>query len=153
MRLLNSVQILLLMNESILFSSYLQFCFSVRNGVIHLLFVYYFWLHISGFNNWQNFSVSTFRNVSGEDLSCSQVMDDEIDNINPLDPACDLGVGVEEECIEEDDSDEDYSSIQRPAFFVTGEPNFDAGPPQDGLEYLRRVRYYFLLKSLFSSSP
>ncbi|KAI8537642.1 hypothetical protein RHMOL_Rhmol09G0040100 [Rhododendron molle] len=76
-----------------------------------------------------------------EDLSCSQVMDDEIDNINPLDPACDLGVGVEEECIEEDDSDEDYSSIQRPAFFVTGEPNFDAGPPQDGLEYLRRVRW------------
>ncbi|KAG5530913.1 hypothetical protein RHGRI_025757 [Rhododendron griersonianum] len=81
------------------------------------------------------------RNVSGEDLSCSQVMDDEIDNINPLDPACDIGVGVEEECIEEDDSDEDYSSIQRPAFFVTGEPNFDAGPPQDGLEYLRRVRW------------
>ncbi|KAI8537645.1 hypothetical protein RHMOL_Rhmol09G0040100 [Rhododendron molle] len=79
--------------------------------------------------------------VLGEDLSCSQVMDDEIDNINPLDPACDLGVGVEEECIEEDDSDEDYSSIQRPAFFVTGEPNFDAGPPQDGLEYLRRVRW------------
>ncbi|KAE9450556.1 hypothetical protein C3L33_17539, partial [Rhododendron williamsianum] len=86
-------------------------------------------------------SYANSRNVSGEDLSCSQVMDDEIDNINPLDPACDLGVGVEEECIEEDDSDEDYSSIQRPAFFVTGEPNFDAGPPQDGLEYLRRVRW------------
>lgn len=43
-----------------------------------------------------------------------------------------------------DDSDEDYSSIQRPAFFVTGEPNFDSGPPEDGLEYLRRVRYIFI---------
>ncbi|PIN25494.1 hypothetical protein CDL12_01761 [Handroanthus impetiginosus] len=47
---------------------------------------------------------------------------------------------VEEECSEDDDSDEDYG-IQKPAFFVTGEPNFDSGPPQDGLEYLRRVRW------------
>lgn len=52
---------------------------------------------------------------------------------------------VEEEFFEDEDSDEDYSSIQRPAFMVTGEPNFDSGPPQDGLEYLRRVRYYFQL--------
>ncbi|CAH9102066.1 unnamed protein product [Cuscuta europaea] len=40
-----------------------------------------------------------------------------------------------------DDSDDDYSSIQRPAFFVEGEPDFDSGPPEDGLEYLRRVRW------------
>lgn len=45
---------------------------------------------------------------------------------------------------ESDDSDDDYSSIQRPAFRVTGEPDFDSGPPEDGLEYLRRVRYHFL---------
>ncbi|XP_058182937.1 uncharacterized protein LOC131300923 isoform X2 [Rhododendron vialii] len=99
-----------------------------------------------GTNEQENILIHTAQvqigfSKKGEDLSCSQVMDDEIVNINPLDPACDLGVGVEEECIEEDDSDEDYSSIQRPAFFVTGEPNFDAGPPQDGLEYLRRVRW------------
>lgn len=44
------------------------------------------------------------------------------------------------ECSEDYDSDEDYSSIQRPAFLVEGEPDFDSGPPEDGLEYLRRVR-------------
>ncbi|XP_019260945.1 PREDICTED: uncharacterized protein LOC109238910 isoform X2 [Nicotiana attenuata] len=42
---------------------------------------------------------------------------------------------------ESDDSNDDYSSIQRPAFIVTGEPDFDSGPPEDGLEYLRRVRW------------
>ncbi|GFQ06391.1 gem-associated protein 2 [Phtheirospermum japonicum] len=51
------------------------------------------------------------------------------------------GSAEEEEYIEDDDSDEDYSSIQRPAFLVTGEPDFDSGPPLDGLEYLRRVRW------------
>ncbi|XP_044478646.1 uncharacterized protein LOC123205694 [Mangifera indica] len=45
------------------------------------------------------------------------------------------------ECSEDSDSDEDYSSIQRPAFLVEGEPDFDSGPPEDGLEYLRRVRW------------
>lgn len=46
----------------------------------------------------------------------------------------------EEEYDEDEDSDSEYVSIQRPAFHVTGEPDFDSGPPQDGLEYLRRVR-------------
>ncbi|XP_057489258.1 LOW QUALITY PROTEIN: uncharacterized protein LOC130775161 [Actinidia eriantha] len=80
--------------------------------------------------------------ILGED--CSQTMD----NMNPLNPTCGLSAsgeddytGVERECSEEDDSDDDYSSIQRPAFLVIGEPNFDSGPPQDGLEYLRRVRW------------
>ncbi|PSS35902.1 Gem-associated protein [Actinidia chinensis var. chinensis] len=80
--------------------------------------------------------------ILGED--CSQTMD----NMNPLNPACGLSAsgegdykGVERECSEEDDSDDDYSSIQRPAFLVIGEPDFDSGPPQDGLEYLRRVRW------------
>ncbi|CAA2999391.1 Hypothetical predicted protein [Olea europaea subsp. europaea] len=48
---------------------------------------------------------------------------------------------VEVECSEDDTTDEDYSSVQKPAFFVKGEPDFDSGPPQDGLEYLRRVRW------------
>lgn len=48
-------------------------------------------------------------------------------------------VDVEEESIEDDDSD-DYTSILRPAFMVEGEPDFESGPPEDGLEYLRRVR-------------
>ncbi|PQM33866.1 uncharacterized protein Pyn_07017 [Prunus yedoensis var. nudiflora] len=48
---------------------------------------------------------------------------------------------LENECSEDDDSDEDYASIQRPAFVVEGEPNFDSGSPEDGLEYLRRVRW------------
>ncbi|CAL1404646.1 unnamed protein product [Linum trigynum] len=42
---------------------------------------------------------------------------------------------------EEDDSDDDYASIQKPAFHIEGEPDFDSGPPEDGLEYLRRVRW------------
>lgn len=65
-------------------------------------------------------------------------------------PVCGQSVSCEDDCTnleEEDggedseDSDEYYASIQRPAFVVGGEPNFEAGPPEDGLEYLRRVRY------------
>ncbi|CAH9083397.1 unnamed protein product [Cuscuta epithymum] len=48
---------------------------------------------------------------------------------------------VVEEDTNYDDSDDDCISIQRPAFFVEGEPDFDSGPPEDGLEYLRRVRW------------
>lgn len=40
----------------------------------------------------------------------------------------------------DDDSDDEYGNIQKPAFLVEGEPDFDSGPPLDGLEYLRRVR-------------
>ncbi|KAJ6801344.1 uncharacterized protein M6B38_197545 [Iris pallida] len=42
---------------------------------------------------------------------------------------------------EDDSSSDEYGSIQRPAFFVEGEPDFESGPPLDGLEYLRRVRW------------
>ncbi|RRT59097.1 hypothetical protein B296_00030061 [Ensete ventricosum] len=47
----------------------------------------------------------------------------------------------ENECInnEDDSSDDEPDSIQRPAFLVEGEPDFDSGPPLDGIEYLRRV--------------
>ncbi|KAJ7957382.1 gem-associated protein 2-like [Quillaja saponaria] len=48
---------------------------------------------------------------------------------------------VEGDCNKDDDSDEEYASIQKPAFSVEGEPNFESGPPEDGLEYLRRVRW------------
>ncbi|CAD5186460.1 unnamed protein product [Musa acuminata subsp. malaccensis] len=58
------------------------------------------------------------------------------------------GQSVEEwcrdnECInnEDDSSDDEPDSIQRPAFLVEGEPDFDSGPPLDGIEYLRRVRW------------
>ncbi|XP_038989669.1 uncharacterized protein LOC120113061 [Phoenix dactylifera] len=47
-----------------------------------------------------------------------------------------------ENIIDEDDSSSDeYQSIQKPAFLVEGEPDFDSGPPLDGFEYLRRVRW------------
>ncbi|CAH8256821.1 unnamed protein product [Arabidopsis lyrata] len=39
------------------------------------------------------------------------------------------------------DDNDDYNSILRPAFEVDGEPDFSIGPPEDGLEYLRRVRW------------
>lgn len=51
------------------------------------------------------------------------------------------------EYVEDEDSDDSFS-IQRRAFLVEGEPDFDAGPPEDGLEYLRRVRYFFYLFSV-----
>ncbi|KAK1289182.1 hypothetical protein QJS10_CPB18g00439 [Acorus calamus] len=47
----------------------------------------------------------------------------------------------EEPCVSDADSDDEYHSIQKPAFHVEGEPDFESGPPQDGLEYLRRVRW------------
>ncbi|XP_039009411.1 uncharacterized protein LOC120137827 [Hibiscus syriacus] len=73
--------------------------------------------------------------------------DNEMENIFPFGFTShdveveDAVFGVEEECIEDDDSDEDYTTILRPAFMVEGEPDFDSGPPEDGLEYLRRVRW------------
>ncbi|KAF3457954.1 hypothetical protein FNV43_RR02616 [Rhamnella rubrinervis] len=72
---------------------------------------------------------------------------DENENVSPSDVTCSFNTEDEDgspalgECSEDDDSDEDYASIQRPAFLVEGEPNFESGPPEDGLEYLRRVRW------------
>ncbi|XP_068641513.1 uncharacterized protein [Aristolochia californica] len=48
---------------------------------------------------------------------------------------------VEEICGEDEGSDDEDDKIQRPAFYVEGDPDFESGPPQDGLEYLRRVRW------------
>ncbi|XP_078441502.1 uncharacterized protein LOC144711388 [Wolffia australiana] len=48
---------------------------------------------------------------------------------------------VAEEEFDEFDSDDEFDSIQRPAFSVEGEPDYESGPPQDGWEYLRRVRW------------
>lgn len=81
-------------------------------------------------------------------------MGDDLQNLNPLDLAYGHSVGGEdspadpEESSEDSDSDGDYSSIHRPAFLVEGEPDFDSGPPGDGLEYLRRVRYNSVLISI-----
>ncbi|XP_062183283.1 uncharacterized protein LOC133887367 [Phragmites australis] len=41
----------------------------------------------------------------------------------------------------EDDSDDDYEGILKPAFAVDGDPDFESGEPLDGFEYLRRVRW------------
>ncbi|WVZ61356.1 hypothetical protein U9M48_011251 [Paspalum notatum var. saurae] len=41
----------------------------------------------------------------------------------------------------EDDSDDDYDGILKPAFAVDGDPDFDSGEPLDGFEYIRRVRW------------
>ncbi|KAM7261365.1 hypothetical protein ACFE04_008732 [Oxalis oulophora] len=69
------------------------------------------------------------------------VRNDEMANMGPT---CDGRKVVNEECSEDYDSEDDdhhYDSIQRPALYVEGEPNFESGPPEDGLEYLRRVRW------------
>ncbi|KAG6436674.1 hypothetical protein SASPL_101576 [Salvia splendens] len=80
-------------------------------------------------------------------LVCPKDEGDHLDNLNESDPSSFPPISdergssaVEEDYCEDDDSDEEYS-IQRPAFSVTGEPDFDSGPPLDGLEYLRRVRW------------
>lgn len=77
-------------------------------------------------------------------------MNSETQDVSLLDPVCSYNVTNEDgypfpekEYSEDDDSDEEYASIQRPAFLVEGEPNFDSGSPEDGFEYLRRVRYDF----------
>ncbi|KAK4849429.1 hypothetical protein QYF36_024692 [Acer negundo] len=85
---------------------------------------------------------------------CSLKVDNEleyiegynVENVNTWNSTCSHSTKVEdsvleEECSEDYDTDKDYASIQRPAFLVEGEPDFDSGPPEDGLEYLRRVRW------------
>nr|XP_043608759.1 uncharacterized protein LOC122580545 isoform X2 [Erigeron canadensis] len=67
---------------------------------------------------------------------------DQMDHVAGLKGSdVDGSFGGEEDYYEDEDSDSEYASIQRPAFYVSGEPDFDSGPPQDGLEYLRRVRW------------
>ncbi|XP_074292164.1 uncharacterized protein LOC141619024 [Silene latifolia] len=67
------------------------------------------------------------------DSSSENVVDDvEVRNSNEED----FG-----EWSEDEESDDEYQSIRRPAFMVKGEPNFESGPPEDGFEYLRRVRW------------
>lgn len=51
------------------------------------------------------------------------------------------GDDLVEDWDEDEETDDEYENIQRAAFKVVGEPNFESGPPEDGLEYLRRVRY------------
>lgn len=80
------------------------------------------------------------------DNEIKKTKDNEMDNLNYLDSDHSASIkdgytAPEEECSEDSDGDGYYDSIHRPAFFVEGEPNFDSGPPEDGLEYLRRVRY------------
>ncbi|KAJ8755330.1 hypothetical protein K2173_019128 [Erythroxylum novogranatense] len=77
-----------------------------------------------------------------EDDKIRNMKEHEVENIYPLDSDS-YSVGGEDglEEYSEEDSDEYYESIQRPAFHVEGEPNFDSGTPEDGLEYLRRVRW------------
>lgn len=114
-----------------------------------------FHLSFGFFKIFNHTSTSKFPIISGEEYfgNMDSAMENmevcETESIDPSDDACILEYGdedslvaVEGECSEDDDSDEDYyNSILKPAFLVEGKPDFDSGPPQDGLEYLRRVRY------------
>ncbi|XP_010695327.1 uncharacterized protein LOC104907990 isoform X2 [Beta vulgaris subsp. vulgaris] len=79
--------------------------------------------------------------VAGE--SCSGIVSCDAEMINTSNLTCDGedGDGLVEEWSENEESDDEYESIYRPAFKVEGEPDFESGPPEDGLEYLRRVRW------------
>lgn len=105
------------------------------------------------FNPWEHFGRKE-PDIPGEESS--EIVDDGLENMEVdgvqnadlLDPACSNSIEgegadtvLEEAYAEEVDSDDDYASIQRPAFAVEGEPDFDSGPPEDGLEFLRRVRW------------
>ncbi|KAG0563246.1 hypothetical protein M758_8G015100 [Ceratodon purpureus] len=50
---------------------------------------------------------------------------------------------VSESEVYEDDSEEEVESFQPLAFDVQGEPDFESGEPEDGWEYLRRVKWEF----------
>ncbi|KAI4334744.1 hypothetical protein L6164_013456 [Bauhinia variegata] len=73
---------------------------------------------------------------------CCESMDNELqkrdgsENVSKDDSSV-----LEGECSEDSDNEDDIDSIQKPAFLVEGEPDFDSGPPEDGWEYLRRVRW------------
>lgn len=70
-------------------------------------------------------------------------------NYSAIEQPCEDYEGVDDE---DESSDDEYGSIQRPAFLVEGEPDFDSGPPLDGFEYLRRVRYdfFFFVMQMFT---
>lgn len=94
------------------------------------------------------------------DIELENLVNNETQDASAPDPFCSYSATDEDghpfqekECIEDYDSDEDYASIQRPAFAVDGEPNFESGSPEDGLEYLRRVRYNRMVMSIRSPSP
>lgn len=83
-----------------------------------------------------------FGEESSQSVDCGIAGMDTVHSASNLDPinredGCSVDLG---DCMEADDSDGDYS-IQKVAFRVKGEPDFDSGPPEDGLEYLRRVRW------------
>ncbi|KAK2999631.1 hypothetical protein RJ639_024063 [Escallonia herrerae] len=93
-----------------------------------------------------------FRRKEAAHATCGDEVSDNMDlgfqSMDTLDPAHGLScshidgcTAVQEEFSEDDEGDAGYSSILRPAFLVTGEPDFDSGPPQDGLEFIRRVRW------------
>ncbi|XP_024003980.1 uncharacterized protein LOC18026444 isoform X2 [Eutrema salsugineum] len=73
--------------------------------------------------------------LKNQKTSKSNLRDSGIDTKEGMD---DLTLEEEEDYTEDND---DYNSILKPAFAVDGEPDFDSGPPEDGLEYLRRVRW------------
>ncbi|KAK9048522.1 hypothetical protein SSX86_032513 [Deinandra increscens subsp. villosa] len=79
-----------------------------------------------------------FVGNGSDNISCEMQNMNQVDHLSGID--VDDFDGEEDYC-EDEDSDSEYASIQRPALYVTGEPDFDSGPPQDGLEYLRRVRW------------
>ncbi|PIA34435.1 hypothetical protein AQUCO_03700003v1 [Aquilegia coerulea] len=76
-------------------------------------------------------NLGSFREENQIHSACSGHANDESADV--LENECDESVGSE--------SEDEFDNIQRPAFLVEGDPDFDSGPPQDGLEYLRRVRW------------
>ncbi|KAG2309503.1 hypothetical protein Bca52824_029251 [Brassica carinata] len=74
-----------------------------------------------------------------EGLVCWKIQKSGIGILGTKEGLDDLTLEEEEDKYSEDN--DDYNCILRPAFAVDGEPDFESGPPEDGFEYLRRVRW------------
>ncbi|XP_021752069.1 uncharacterized protein LOC110717630 [Chenopodium quinoa] len=91
--------------------------------------------------------VPTFKNQGFLGESCSGNASYEAEIISSSNCTCERdhsgkdGDDLVGDWSEDEESDDEFEGIHRPAFKVEGEPDFESGPPEDGLEYLRRVRW------------
>ncbi|XP_078150305.1 uncharacterized protein LOC144545605 isoform X2 [Carex rostrata] len=84
------------------------------------------------------------RNISGGDFHHQMLIPEEQLVAGPSDQTgngeiCNKFENMQ--CEDDDISDDSHDGILKPAFYVEGEPDFESGPPVDGWEYLRRVRW------------
>uniref|UniRef100_A0A1J3JCF1 Gem-associated protein 2 n=1 Tax=Noccaea caerulescens TaxID=107243 RepID=A0A1J3JCF1_NOCCA len=96
---------------------------------------------------WSDMYATLLPELVNEYEGLASLKNHKISKSSPMDSG--IGIlgtkkGMDDLTLEEEEYTEDiddYTSILRPAFAVDGEPDFDSGEPEDGFEYLRRVRW------------